>query len=61
MTINKAQGETFSNVFIDLRKNIFTHGQLYVAISRVRTWNSWNGLKILIGSEKTDNKKKICF
>ena len=54
MTINKAQGETFSNVFIDLRKNVFTHGQLYVAMSRVRTWN---GLKILIVSE-TDNKVK---
>ena len=25
MTINKAQSETFSNAFIDLRKNVFTH------------------------------------
>ena len=53
--IKKAQGETFSNVFIDLRKNVFTHGQLYVAIYRVRTCN---GLKILIGSTKIYNKVK---
>ena len=52
MTINIAQGKTFSNVFIDLWKNVFTHGQLYVAISRVL------GLKILIGLEETDNKVK---
>ena len=55
MTITKAQGATFSNVFIDLRWNVFIHEQLYGAISQVRTWN---GLKILIGSEETDNKVK---
>ena len=51
VTKNKAQGETFSNVFIDLLicGIVFTHAQLYGDISRVRTWN---GLEILIGSEK---------
>ena len=55
MTINKAQGQTFSNVLIDLQKDVFSHGQLYVAISRVR---SWNGLKLFIGSNRIDNKVK---
>lgn len=45
MTINKSQGQTFTNVGIDLTKEVFTHGQFYVAISRVR---SWKGLKIFI-------------
>ena len=45
MTIKKAQGQTFSNVLIYLQKDVFSHGQLYVAILRVR---SWNGLKIFI-------------
>ena len=39
MTLNKAQGQTFSNVLIDLQKDVFSHGQLYVAILRVCSWN----------------------
>ncbi|XP_063991156.1 uncharacterized protein LOC135169788 [Diachasmimorpha longicaudata] len=35
MTINKSQGQTFKNIHIDLRKDVFNHGQLYVAFSRV--------------------------
>ena len=34
MTINKSQGQTFENIGIDLRKNVFNHGRLYVALSR---------------------------
>lgn len=37
MTINKSQGQTFSLVGIDLRKECFSHGQLYVGLSRVGT------------------------
>ena len=37
MTINKAQGQSFDTVGIDLRKPTFTHGQLYVALSRARS------------------------
>lgn len=35
MTINKAQGQTLSRVGIYLSSPVFTHGQLYVAASRV--------------------------
>ncbi|KAL7294873.1 hypothetical protein TKK_0011797 [Trichogramma kaykai] len=53
ITINKAQGQTFEKIGIDLRKDVFNHGQLYVALSRVRSWNS---LKIYLNDE---NKKSI--
>jgi ATP-dependent DNA helicase PIF1 len=34
MTINKAQSQTISNVGVHLPKPVFSHGQLYVALSR---------------------------
>jgi ATP-dependent DNA helicase PIF1 len=37
MAINKCQGQTFDSVSVYLRKPPFSHGQLYVALSRVRT------------------------
>ncbi|GLT87455.1 hypothetical protein SLE2022_055370 [Rubroshorea leprosula] len=52
MTINKSQGQTLSHVGIYLPRPIFSHGQLYVALSRVR---SKQGLKIL----SLDNEGQI--
>ena len=49
MTINKSQGQTLSNVGLYLKKKEFTHGQLYVAISRV---TEKKGLKILIENDE---------
>src|SRR3546814_505111 len=36
MTYNKSQGQELQSVLMDLRKPAFTHGHLYVALSRVR-------------------------
>ena len=45
MTINKSQGQSLSTVGLYLPQPVFTHGHLYVAVSRVR---HKDGLKILI-------------
>ena len=45
MTINKSQGQSLSRVGLYLKQPVFTHGQLYVALSRVKTRQ---GVKLLI-------------
>ena len=35
MTINKSQGQSVKHFGLDLRSPVFTHGQFYVAVSRV--------------------------
>lgn len=51
MTINKSQGQSLASVGLFLPRPVFSHGQLYVALSRVQ---SKQGLKILLH----DSQKK---
>ncbi|EIE84496.1 hypothetical protein RO3G_09206 [Rhizopus delemar RA 99-880] len=55
MTINKSQGQSLKIVGVDLRLPVFTHGQLYVALSRV---TSVSGLSVLLDKKKGVNSTK---
>src|ERR1700677_2529075 len=52
MTINKSQGQSVTHVGLDLRVPVFSHGQLYVALSRC---TSGNRIKVIFpqGSNST--------
>ena len=38
ITIHKSQGKTFDRVLVDIGNGSFAHGQVYVALSRCRTY-----------------------
>ena len=56
MSINRSQGQSVQHVGLDVRNVVFTHGQLYVAVSRV---TSVFNLKVIwdsnIGTPVTKN------
>ena len=56
MTINKIQGQTLQRVGVNLPKQVFTYGQVYVAASRVTTRE---GLKILNADEDSEDHTHI--
>lgn len=43
ITVHKSQGKTFDKVIIDLGNGAFAHGQVYVALSRCR---SFQGIRL---------------
>lgn len=51
MSINKSQGQTFEKIGIDLTRDVFGHGQLYVALSRTRNWSR---IKVKIDDDNKD-------
>ncbi|GAA0158118.1 DNA helicase [Lithospermum erythrorhizon] len=56
MTINKVQGQTLDYVGIYLRQHVFSHGQLYVALSRAKTGK--NVRVLIIPAMATDTGSK---
>ena len=52
MTINKKQGQSLNQVGIYLPQPVFSHGQLYVIVSRV---TSRKRLKILLINEEGED------
>jgi len=52
MTINKSREQSLRHVGLFLPTSSFSHGQLYVVVSRV---TSREGLKILINNEDSED------
>ena len=57
MTINKAQDQTLNNVGLCLTDPVFTHGQLYIAVSRIT--NDANLRMIVPNTEEARQQGKI--
>ena len=53
MNVKRSQGQSVKHVGLDLHSPVFSHGQLYVALSR---WTSANRIKVLL-PENCENRK----
>jgi ATP-dependent DNA helicase PIF1 len=58
MTVNKSQGQTLFMAGLYLRREVFSHGQLYVGLSRIK--RSTN-LRIYIDVEKSNFTRNIVY
>ena len=58
MSINKSQGQSLKVVGLDLRIPVFTHGQLYVALSRA---TSGNRIRALLPPDSKGEAQNIVF
>jgi ATP-dependent DNA helicase PIF1 len=56
MTVNKAQGKTIPNVGVYLPEPVFSHGQLYVALSRATAISNIKILAIPPNAEEGDEE-----
>ncbi|AQL02068.1 hypothetical protein ZEAMMB73_Zm00001d045331 [Zea mays] len=59
MTVNKAQGQTIPNVGVYLLEPVFSHGQLYVALSRATARSKVKILAIPVIDEKKKKKNWV--
>ncbi|KNZ76889.1 hypothetical protein J132_07076 [Termitomyces sp. J132] len=53
MTINKSQGQLVKHVGLDLQSGVFSHGQLYVALSQCILGNH---IKVILDPKNTSRK-----
>lgn len=58
MTINKSQGQSVKFVGLDLRTPVFSHGQLYVALSRC---TSSGRISLLLPPDNVDSTTNIVY
>jgi len=59
MTVNKAQGQTIPNVGVYLPEPVFSHGQLYVALSRATARSNIKILALPPNADEGDKEDKI--
>ena len=61
MTINKSQGQTLNKVGVYLPKPVFTHGQFYVAVSRVTSKKGLKNLALDDDGYPTNQTRNIVY
>ena len=58
MTVNKLQGQSFNFIRVNLCIPVFTHRQLYIALSRVI---DINGLSVLLPQNRDSTTANIIY
>ena len=58
MTVNKSQGQTIPNVGVYLPAPVFSHGQLYVAMSRATSRTNIKIIALLPDVEAQEEEAK---